>query len=1368
MKNSKFGKEAASRGGAEGAERNDLFIFNPPRSPRSPRLRVNQGFKASKTSQQGMALVIVLAVLVLLTILVVGFLNRATADRTAAAAYFERNHNAMLADQAVNIVQAQIDHASSQTNTAWASQPGMVRTFQQDGSLQRAYKLYSDTSMVVTSVDAAAAVTDLADWASSPAHFVDLNEPVTVKTDAFPAGKEEYPIVDASVLSGSTSQIEGFNVTNAPNATARQPIPMPVRWLYILKDGQAVAPTDLTGKTATIPGASEANPIIGRVAFWTDDETAKLNINTAADGLFWDIPRAFTLDERDRMARFQPALREYQRYPGHPATTSLWPVLGYKVANQSDFGDFVFDLIPRIQQGGSMGGTAFAGATPVVLDNDRLYASVDELLFSSDHGARASQTKLDEGDIEKIKFFLTARSNSPEVNLFNLPRMAIWPINASPKLPSTLDKVIAFCATINGHPYYIERSNSLSPTADWTSRNTQLYDYINDLLDRPFPGFGNRSFVDKYSAAETDQITTEIFDYIRSSNLYSTALGATNYTGTGANPLGVNGSGAGQVAPLVVGSTRGIGRLPVLTQAVFQLYISGLSSAAGTFPSSAYPLALGRVPFYSQLFSSDEFKDPGSITNPPVQTVSVSYESLRKFLNDTGEGNDVQLLTSGIIYFDTFDPMLGYTKPRYKFQVDVEFSGGWAVNGHSLGFEDSTIDIYRDPMLIYNSQGNNWTSQYTGRFFGGQLGPVWMMQNYTYVKGNAANTSGSPATTRAYPLASDRVAIHLPIKLVKETEQKIITVNGEATPKPLLPTLPPAESVTDSVNFSGGTITAKLKVDGNVVQTYVFEFPSFTKPAPTYVPRGYLATDSRLLATSEDLVLKQLATSADFKNRWASQPFNNKKDQPGGHIFDHQANCCDIWLIQGREVVVALEPTYGDKRILAARPFLTSDGNLDFMPNKDYLASNKRIAADFQNDAFGGARRIRATQNGVRAGRILDIPYGSAAMPDVPNRFPNGVQSVTDGGFWPDFDNGTLHTPDDAFVNRADEGSANTAIADILLGDVGNQARDFSWYGDNSGSINNAIFFSPNKQMPSAGMFGSLPTGAARRKPWQTLLFRPDPGGGSGHPGAEAPQDYLFLDLFWMPVVEPYAISEPFSSNGKVNMNYQIMPFGYIHRSTAMRGVLEKQEMVVIPNSLAYRGAANATTGYGANDEYKKYAFNNLVTSWSSAVIHKRLNISETNGTLKTFEDLFAQNKIFRSETEICSVPLIPVDATWSANFESSYWNDKRLTGDNSREMPYTQLLPRLTTKSNTYTVHFRVQSVKKIPATDGSGNKVWNVWNEDRDKVSAEFRGSRTIERYIDPNNKDIPDYAANPAAIPTLDAFYRWRVLHNKTFAP
>jgi hypothetical protein len=94
------------------------------------------------------------------------------------------------------------------------------------------------------------------------------------------------------------------------------------------------------------------------------------------------------------------------------------------------------------------------------------------------------------------------------------------------------------------------------------------------------------------------------------------------------------------------------------------------------------------------------------------------------------------------------------------------------------------------------------------------------------------------------------------------------------------------------------------------------------------------------------------------------------------------------------------------------------------------------------------------------------------------------------------------------------------------------------------------------------------------------------------------------------------------------------------------------------------------------------------------------------------------------------------------------------------RERPYANLLGRLTTKSNSFTVHFRVQVLKKSPATPA------DQWVEGRDNVSSEYRGSTLIERYIDPNNASIPDFATNTSA--NIDDYYRFRVIQTRRFAP
>ena len=65
---------------------------------------------------------------------------------------------------------------------------------------------------------------------------------------------------------------------------------MPVKWLYVLHDGKIVSPTTATNSTLAIPGVTKDNPVTGRIAFWTDDETCKVNINTASKDLLDALP----------------------------------------------------------------------------------------------------------------------------------------------------------------------------------------------------------------------------------------------------------------------------------------------------------------------------------------------------------------------------------------------------------------------------------------------------------------------------------------------------------------------------------------------------------------------------------------------------------------------------------------------------------------------------------------------------------------------------------------------------------------------------------------------------------------------------------------------------------------------------------------------------------------------------------------------------------------------------------------------------------------------------------------------------------------------------------------------------------------------
>ncbi len=179
------------------------------------------------------------------------------------------------------------------------------------------------------------------------------------------------------------------------------------------------------------------------------------------------------------------------------------------------------------------------------------------------------------------------------------------------------------------------------------------------------------------------------------------------------------------------------------------------------------------------------------------------------------------------------------------------------------------------------------------------------------------------------------------------------------------------------------------------------------------------------------------------------------------------------------------------------------------------------------------------------------------------------IASVTPGTPTPeangDYDDSLPDLFPGPLINKPDEGAVQKAgIANSIPYYANTVQTTGAGLGGVDTNPDGGAYFSPNRMMPSPGMFGSLPSGIMAGKPWQTLLFRPQPA----HPGAASPSDHLLLDLFWMPVVEPYAISDRFSTAGKINMNYQILPFTYMTRSTGINALFKSEMVMAIPNTV--------------------------------------------------------------------------------------------------------------------------------------------------------------------------------------------------------
>ncbi len=187
------------------------------------RLRPRPGARAS-------ALIVTLVMVVLMTILLIGFVTSMRFDVASAHAHLQRVCAGVYAQSGVDMAVARLNAATSGTNRFWATQPGRLVV---SGS--------GSNSPVDTVVDLSSGL------ASTPDEGVDLN-PATL------ADSSQNLIVPSALFSSGSGQ-------------------MLVRWIYVHKDGSF--------DTATPPQYSATNPVTGRFAFWGDDESTKLNVNTA-------------------------------------------------------------------------------------------------------------------------------------------------------------------------------------------------------------------------------------------------------------------------------------------------------------------------------------------------------------------------------------------------------------------------------------------------------------------------------------------------------------------------------------------------------------------------------------------------------------------------------------------------------------------------------------------------------------------------------------------------------------------------------------------------------------------------------------------------------------------------------------------------------------------------------------------------------------------------------------------------------------------------------------------------------------------------------------------------------------------------------
>ena len=1291
-----------------------------------------------------MVLIIFLTCLALLAILIVSFMSGAASELTASRQFVASAETQNLASSALNLAMGQVAAGAKadRNDISWASQPGMIRNYSGNSTVSQAlYKLYSSPQMVIIGPSAASFIpgTDLdANWDTQPALFTDLNAPKNV------GGELRFPVVDPRASAGAKpvagfSYTAGINgVTPAASATdADARLPMPVQWLYVLKDGTLSAASSADGKTATVAGATASNPILGRIAFWTDDESSKVNVNTASEGNFWDVPVA-TLKDEGPLNAFTPMAGEYQRYAGHPATTSLSVVFPWLKGTSIGTKDDAFAKIaPRIAAGGSREGTIWpAGGAALAPDADRLYDSVDEILFDS---ARMPVPNITSSDIDARRFFLTAQSKSPETTLFNTPRVSVWPLHSNPSYRHASEKLIAFAASpkgTNGRSYFFTREDPLDPMKDFNDttrngRNSQILGYLQTLTSLPIPGFA-RSFEQKWTSPERDQILIQIYDYIRSClNLRTKVLnGVVSSGGGGVSYTGEANGRRANVYPTVLPTgtslgagkslstdTRGFGRFPVVKEV-------SMVFAAAADPVMSGTSCRNRVPVVdpvTQLLTGTPAGPGGVPAAVPARPA--------------------QLWPALII--EMFLPSQGLKEwhPNLKVTVSGLNSFSWVLT-NSAGLKTS-VPMFNTDTKVFNARNDAAGRDQVNT---GNLG-VSLLYTDRPDLGWTGNPSGPTADNWSPDLLFNGGTVEITVDLAEKA----------------------------------GNVSVASVMPPAMQQKYSITFPPMTNrlPNPRLGWQDVRNSFNQVIGTKNygSMAARQVDVQKPIAITYIDS-YASPKSQEAGYSFES-----GVWCPQYPDIVKSMVVRHGDYRLVAAASDLVTGGvtttaSHTFVPHENYFSGLPAGATVALNPALyqRPSTLENTTSNYFNAQTLHQTPVQSLYRqtlgkyvfgPDLVGTYEGwggnpadsgpsiapGILAANSLGRQGDWDNGVGSSADGAFINKPDEGTDRQSAA--VDGGL-NYIKNTTW---DSVTPQLERTFGPMRQIASPVMFGSLPVGVKRGRPWETLLFCPNPAAsftlpGPGfttaqHAGFASPPDHLLLDLFWMPVTEPYAISDPLATAGKVNLNYQILPFTYIRRDTAMRAVLANQRITAIeettrPNgTLAYKAAWNVYPGL------TQAILGNFSTRHSI----------DAPQTLLQFDTKFAGGDIFKSATQICDIFLVPTGQTLATTSSpTGFWSTRRLTGDNMRERPYNAIYPRVTTQSNIYTVYVKAQSLKQVPGTLSAAP---GTFTEDKDRVEGEFQASYTFERYIDPNAA-LSEEDADP-----LGSLYKLRVINQRNLS-
>lgn len=192
--------------------------------------------------RDGAALIMTIIILALITVMVLGFANLVRNETASSSSHQDRGRALLYTQMGTDMVTSTLRNLTADPALTWASRPGALITADPGAPT----KLVNQT--------------DLHSGMPS-ARLLD-------------AASDVKAVLRPANLNVATLNDDGSHLITDDVAAGSTPMALPVRWVYVREDGSF--------DYAEEPNLTDAaNPITGRFAYWADDESSKININTA-------------------------------------------------------------------------------------------------------------------------------------------------------------------------------------------------------------------------------------------------------------------------------------------------------------------------------------------------------------------------------------------------------------------------------------------------------------------------------------------------------------------------------------------------------------------------------------------------------------------------------------------------------------------------------------------------------------------------------------------------------------------------------------------------------------------------------------------------------------------------------------------------------------------------------------------------------------------------------------------------------------------------------------------------------------------------------------------------------------------------------